>query len=371
MADATRDVEHESPERQTGPMYLQVSDDLRSRIDHGEFTTAGQLPSYNQICREYKISEITARRAITLLREDGRVYTEKGRGIFVRKGSRYRIRVMQPRTFAASGHAHDPVAFVLFDLYDGIRHRAHELGVEIARYSRMSQAPHPRRAAAEPGQTRGEGLIFLHEHGFERELALAAEQERPYVVAEGLSPAFHRVAIDMEAGAYDMTRYLLAQGHSQIAYLGKSADNPWYAPRLAGYTRALRDASIASDSSLIGLVQGYDPMESDALVGQWLRCSGDSKPTAVFAANDVFAVHTLDYLRLRGIRVPGEVSVAGYDNAPESSETHPSLTTVDAPRQLVGAEAVTQLIRLMDGDLKRISKVVKPRVVVRDSVGSI
>lgn len=348
------------------PIYRRLSQDLLSRIERGEFSKQGQLPSYAQICREYKVSEITARRAITMLRDKGRVYTTKGRGIFVRQASRQRLRILQPRMFN-SGH-HDPVAFVLFDVYDGIRHQAQQLGAEITRYSRMNQTQGAAAKRTPFPDAAAEGWIFLHEYGFDRELSQVVSQRLPYVVVEGLSPQYNRVSIDIEAGCYKMTQYLFEQGHQRIGFLTQPATNPWYAPRHQGYLRAVRERGHEPDPDMMGVVQSYDPIESDAIIGRWLRMSPGHRPTAIFAANDLMAVHVLDYLRLRQVRVPEDMSIVGYDNAPESGETNPPLTTVNAPRYEAGVEAVVQLVRLIEGRQRKISRLLEPHLVLRDSV---
>ena len=72
------------------------------------------------------------------------------------------------------------------------------------------------------------------------------------------------------------------------------------------------------------------------------------RPTAIFAANDLSAIRTMEVARSLGISIPDELSVIGFDNVPESAMTTP-LTTVNQPIQQMGAEAVGLLIAMMDG----------------------
>jgi len=352
-------------------MYQRLFDALSTRIDRGEFGDRGRLPSYTEICREYAVSGITARRAVNLLREGGRVFTEKGRGIFVRRAARYHLRVMQPRGFRSTSEGHDPLAFVLFDAYDGIQEKAREIGARITRSSRMRRRPGSYQPNSFSVSDSVDGLLFLHEYGFERELEWASGHGQPYVVVEGLSATYNRVFIDMEAGCYEITCYLIERGHRRIAFLTKPLSNPWYAPRRAGYERAMTECGPGVDPALICEVDGYDPIAADAAVCGWLRMPASARPTALFAASDLHAVAVVEYLRLRGVRVPEDLSVVGYDNAPESGEIDPPLTTMDAPRHEAGAEAVLQLIRLIRKQTSRIEKSLKPRLIERDSVRSI
>ncbi len=73
------------------------------------------------------------------------------------------------------------------------------------------------------------------------------------------------------------------------------------------------------------------------------------RPTAIFAANDLSAIGTLEVARELGLDVPGELSVIGFDDIPESALTVPPLSTVHQPIQQMGAAAIALLIRLLDG----------------------
>ncbi len=78
--------------------------------------------------------------------------------------------------------------------------------------------------------------------------------------------------------------------------------------------------------------------------------SGPRPPTAVFAANDVSAIATIDAAARLGLTVPGEVSVVGFDNIPESALCTPPLTTVSQPIRQMGARSIELLIRLIRGE---------------------
>jgi LacI family transcriptional regulator len=351
------------------PYYQQLRDDLLTRIQRGEFGPSGRLPSYARICREYHVSEITARKAVDRLCVEGHVYTQKGRGIFVKQDRRRCIRLLLPYGMRSRGDQHQPNAFVLLDLYDGVREAAESLGVDVRIHSHVSRPPHGQGWIELAGLDAADGLLFLHEMGFQHELAWAAHEGRPYVIAEGLSEQYNRVWIDMEAGCFDMVRYLVGAGHRRIAFLTGLAGNPWYPPRLRGYRRGLEEAGITPDPALIRETSGYDPVEDDAAVSAWLQMR--DRPTAIFAANDLRALHVLDYLKLRGHRVPEDISVAGYDNAPASGENKPALTTVDAPRRQAAARAVAELCKLFDNPQRRVNRRLGPTLVVRDSVAPV
>jgi DNA-binding LacI/PurR family transcriptional regulator len=91
-------------------------------------------------------------------------------------------------------------------------------------------------------------------------------------------------------------------------------------------------------------------------------------PTAIFAASDYRALHLLNHCRRRGVRVPEDLSLCGYDNIGESADVTPALTTVDHPRLEQGKDAVALLLDLMnEGKSDVLDRCIRPRVVERQS----
>ena len=108
----------------------------------------------------------------------------------------------------------------------------------------------------------------------------------------------------------------------------------------------MADAGVEVDDSLVR-VGGYKAETAEQPARELL--TQPRRPTAVFAANDLSAIATLDVARGLGLRVPDDVSVIGFDNVPESALTSPPLTTINQPLQRMGAEALRLLVDLIDG----------------------
>lgn len=152
---------------------------------------------------------------------------------------------------------------------------------------------------------------------------------------------------DNLAGARAATEYLLALGHRRIGFLGGRPDLESARLREMGYRGALEDAGHGVDADLMR-VGGYRPDLADSPAHELL--SRPDRPTAIFAANDLSAIRTIDVARELGLRVPDDVSIIGFDNVPESTLTDPQLTTVAQPIHEMGAEAVRMLIDLIEGN---------------------
>ena len=106
------------------------------------------------------------------------------------------------------------------------------------------------------------------------------------------------------------------------------------------------DAGITVDDSLVR-VGGYKADTAMQPARELL--TQENRPTAVFAANDLSAIGTIEVAKSLGMRVPDELSVIGFDNVPESALTSPPLTTINQPLQRMGASALRLLVDLIDG----------------------
>jgi LacI family transcriptional regulator len=151
---------------------------------------------------------------------------------------------------------------------------------------------------------------------------------------------------DNFAGAVLATNYLLALGHRRIGFLGGRQDLESARLREAGFRRAMADAGTTVDEALVR-VGGYRTESAEGPARELLMHR--NRPTAVFAANDLSAIATMDVARGLGLAVPDDLSVIGFDNVPESVVAFPPLTTISQPLQQMGAEALRLLVDLIEG----------------------
>lgn len=153
------------------------------------------------------------------------------------------------------------------------------------------------------------------------------------------------VASDNLAGAIAATEYLLGLGHTRIGHLAGRLDLRSAELREQGYRLALERAGIPIDPDLIR-VGGYDPASVREPVCELLQLP--DRPAAIFAANDLSAIQTMEVAADLGIDVPADLSVIGFDNIPESALVEPALTTIDQSIQDMGYEATRMLMRIIE-----------------------
>ena len=154
------------------------------------------------------------------------------------------------------------------------------------------------------------------------------------------------VSIDDFAAAYAVTQHLLGLGHHRIAHVMGTAQTTTTDDRLRGYQTALRDAGIAQDKSL--LKQGDFRTRSGLECGNELLNLKDP-PTAVFAANDEMAAGVMMAAYQRGMNIPQDISIAGFDDTETATSVSPNLTTVLQPVEEMAAAAAKGLIEFLRG----------------------
>jgi LacI family transcriptional regulator len=216
------------------------------------------------------------------------------------------------------------------------------------------------------GTTDG-AILMLPEESKEELLALQ-EQGFPFVVVDPREPPPEGIACvaAMHAdGARQAAEHLLALGHRRIGAIAGSAG--WYATeeRLAGFRAALAGAGILLDPELVVHSDWRIPRGTTA-AHRLLELP--EPPTAIFGFNDNVAIGALHAAQERGLSVPDDLSIVGFDDTQQAVIVTPRLTSVSQPLAELGRMGVSLLIRLLEGqrvDALRVE--LATRLVVRDS----
>lgn len=176
-------------------------------------------------------------------------------------------------------------------------------------------------------------------------------------------PGVSFVDIDNQAAATNAVSYLIKTGRKKIATITGRQDMMVSRDRSTGYELALKKAGIQPKSRLMvdgGFTEegGYAAMEK--LIAE--------QPDAVFAASDAMAVGAIRSLKEHGKRVPEDVAVVGFDDAPFATTAHPTLTTIHQPAEQMGAHAVDLLIELLENNpTQPITRILPSDLIIRES----
>ncbi|MEV6764513.1 LacI family DNA-binding transcriptional regulator [Streptomyces sp. NPDC051105] len=160
---------------------------------------------------------------------------------------------------------------------------------------------------------------------------------------------FDHIAIDNVAAARCAVRHLLGRGRTRIAYLGVRTDsvNQPAHLRLDGWRAELAAAGVPAPDSLVVPVGGWDRDDGARAMAELL--DSGVRPDAVFAFNDLIAIGAMRVLHERGLRVPWDVAVVGFDDIAEGRFGAVTLTTVSPDKQAIARMAVASLLRSLSG----------------------
>ena len=215
---------------------------------------------------------------------------------------------------------------------------------------------------------RVDGIIVLTGRLSDNALRTCAKR-LPVVVTGRTLKAKNLCALNFDhvEGARLATLHLLNLGHKRIAFITGDPAHPDANERLVGYRAALQAAGVADDPELV--VPGLFTEESGLLAVNRLLDSRQ-RFTAVFAANDQMAFGACLGLHRRGLRVPQDVSVVGFDDLPLTQYALPPLTTVHHPAYDLGQLAAAAMLQLLRSEKPAVA-VPAPHVVVRESSGPV
>ena len=173
---------------------------------------------------------------------------------------------------------------------------------------------------------------------------------------------------DEENGSCALVRLLIGLGHRRILHLAGPAGMLGSERRLAGYRRALEEAGIGFDPALVR-VAGFHAVQGRAAMRAWLdENSGRPLPTAIFCANDAMAFGCLEALSAAGLRVPDDISVAGFDDTLAARACVPQLSTVRQPLRQMGGRSVELLLELARSNPEGLAAPASPVVFATEPV---
>lgn len=175
------------------------------------------------------------------------------------------------------------------------------------------------------------------------------------------------INLDNFEGAYDATKFLIELGHTRIAHISGDLRKLSGIERYEGYKKALADAKLCFDKNLVR--EGSFLEESGYLLAQEVL---KEKITAIFCANDVMAISAIKAIKEKGLNVPEDISVIGFDNIVIGNYITPALTTVDAPLQNIARTCIESLKYYCENKHFEESEIrIKTNLVIRESTKGI
>jgi len=213
------------------------------------------------------------------------------------------------------------------------------------------------------------GIILLATEMQDEDLAPFRKLGIPIVLLDSSfdNEGLDTVVIDNIQGAYTAVRYLIGMGHTEIGYLHSSVLINNFEERRRGFLKALEDHGIRENKKTVYRL-GSTTEDAYADMCRLLN-SNMELPTAFFADNDIIAFGAIKALKEKGVKIPEEISVIGFDDMPFCTITEPALTTIKVHKQRMGMLAVKRLIEKIDGNAPEFIKLlIGTELVIRKSV---
>lgn len=228
---------------------------------------------------------------------------------------------------------------------------------------------------AEAIDRRVDGIVFAPSRSEEVPVSLVASSGIPVVLLSASATveeqAFRQPGVDLvrsndERGMRTATEYVLSAGHTRIGFINAGFDTGPAGRRFDGFRVALQSAGIELSDDLLATTSFTRDGGREGLAR---LLALPHPPTAVLCGNDLIAIGVLDLARERGIDVPDELAVVGYDDIDAAALVSPSLTTVINPAREIGHACGKLLLDRMTGEYDSVTRevIIANRLVVRES----
>ena len=271
------------------------------------------------------------------------------------------IGVVLPRGTAS------PVRHPLFaSLFDGVLQAAaaHHQNTTIFTGVQWQDAEHSLRLCRDG---RCDGLILFYQLPDSDIVSALVDVQMPLVLVDDVrdDPRVTCVDVDNVRASREMTEYLIEIGHRRIALFCEAPFLNYVAPRREGYLQAMRSAGIPVDSNLV-LYEKFGELEEQTT--HLLTLPTEKRPTAIFCTGDNLASVVLQTAARCGLRVPHDLSIAGFNDDGTAERQYPPLTTMRQPYEEIGECAVTLLLeQIQDISARGQRKFLSAKRVTRGS----
>lgn len=359
------------------PKYLQLKEILKRHFKNNHYEVDQQIPTEDELIAQFQVSRNTVRQALAELVNEGIIYKIQGSGSFFAGKTRneqnrsYLIGVIVPR-----------LSFYIYpQIIQGIDDLAHQKHYNIVLGSSDVKPEKELLCVEQLLKKNIDGLLIDPSGGFQH-----FEDSQNFRVLKDLSipvvfmdweiddPDVSYVSPDDVKGGFRAISYLVKAGHRRIASVCPNDNIPGM-KRYQGYRKALETYRIDYDSRLdkaIPILKWNEPGHIAMLMRELLDL-GNDRPTAVFFFNDDGALQGYPVIREAGLKIPGDISVIGFDDTELAARAEIPLTTMIHPKYQLGKWAADILFQQIEqkNSPSPLQMLLQPAIAIRDSVKSL
>jgi len=346
------------------PKYRQLKEILREEINKRKLRPGDRIPSEERIAEKYGVSLGTVRQAMAELANEGLIYKEQGRGTFVAEKKR-------GKTFTIGLLLTDIGNPFFSQIARSIQEKAHLLGYSMIYYNTNDQLSREAESIDMLIKRRVDGVILVPvlKDGEEKLMQKLRGNDISFVYLDRYlnEPASDYIIVDNFCGVRQSMEYLISLGHKRIGCISAQPYTWVLEQRVKAYKKIVRENNLAMEDSLVQISDlpddkgGYDAANK--------LFSMKNRPTAIFATNDIIAIGAYKAAKDKGIRIPQDLSLVGFDDIEVSSHLEVPLTTVSQPINKMGEMAVKILAEKgKKENPEKVQKIVlEPKLVIRES----
>lgn len=352
------------------PKYYTLMEQLKEEIISGKIQPGQKLPSENELSQRYSLSRHTVRKALAILEQDGYVEAFHGKGTFCSEIMRHTR--TSKNIAVVTTYISDYIFPRLIQGMDNVLSRAgYSIVLKNTGNSRQKEA----RCLEELLQKDIDGLIIepsksqmvcRHQNLYRN----FETYNIPYIFIQGIYAEMTdrpHILMDDAQGGYLLTKYLTDLGHRRIAGIFK-ADDVQGIQRHKGYVRGLQEAGIPYNPDDVIWFHTEDRRVKPSLAVE-MMVKNRGVPEGIICYNDQIAAQVIEALENKGIRVPEDVSVTGYDNS-LYAQRGVGITTITHPQERLGemaAELILEKINGVSEEDSQVERLICPELVVRGS----
>lgn len=336
------------------PLYQKIVSDIMAQIQSGELKPGDQVPTELEISKQYNVSRITSKRALTELENQQLIERIQGRGSFV----------------SEQRQAHSNVILFLlpFPNNPGLGDYAQGISrfIENTSYTVQIQTnTYLTKLDAKKLSSMYAGLILYPEAGTSHlDILYTLYLEKfPVVVLDKKieSIPFPFITSDNMHGGYLAAQHLISQGHKKIIFYATQnlERSSTIRERYLGYLKAIHQENLEYHGSKV--------LNPDADNSGFIHQLKEDEITGIIVENDINAIHLMKEIKGCGYQIPEDFSIIGFDNIQAAGLVDPGLTTIAQRFEEIGYQSAKQLIQLIDKKQDIQSVVVPIEIMIRES----
>ncbi len=320
--------------------YVNVKSRIKDDIDQGKI--AGKLPGERMLAQELDVSYMTVRKAIMELVSEGILVKQGTKGTFV-SDKKLTGRLTGNIGFFLDEEIKEGISSPYYSLvFKSLERAVTANGYNLLLFTDFDDLNPVKNTR------KIDGAIICCFPRIEDDIQ-AIKKYYPIVLLDNFAAdkSIPSITLDNFNSFSESTAYLISLGHKRIGFVSGLLDSDICRNRLQGYKNALKQAGIPIEKNLV--FKGDYSYESGEAAGKYFA-NLDTPPTAIICANDSMAIGTMKVIQEHGFKIPGDISIIGFDDVLVASKVFPALCTSAAPINEMATKAVEILLDEIKGN---------------------